>query len=308
MFENAGSRRASGGKNGPALGLESLEDRTTPAAAPLLDQAFLAESARLDMVQAWLGMVEATRGANSQTRAAGEQLYTTQLNALNQITPVLRQLGLSVQLSSFDTAIAQELPTRSAAEIDSQFLALSTMDAIQAAALDRTELRFSSNSAAVSFAEAQLLVTQQELLTEVDLLGAGGAANTLSLFEALGGFSTSGIGSPGTTGFGAIGAPDTSGFSGIALTSTGQFGPATATAGFGPANSNGSSSSEGFGPANTAGGAASGGFGPASTVGGAASGGFGPASTAGGAASGGFGPGATFGSNNGFGPASTTGF
>ena len=298
MFENAGSRRAWSGQNGPALGLEPLEDRTTPAAAqsPLLDQAFLAESARLDLVQAWLGMVESTQGSNSQIRAFGQQLFTTQLNAFNQINPVLKQLGLSVQLSSFDTAIAKELPTQSPAEIDSQFLALSTMDAIQAAALDRTELTFSTNSAAVSFAQAQLLVTQQELLTEVDFLGANGAASTLSLFEALGGFGgTTGLGSPGTTGFGAIGAPDTTGFSGVALTSTGQFGPATATAGFGPANSNGSSSSEGFGPSSTAGSMESAGFGPANTAGHSVSDGFGPANSAGSSASGGFGPGATFG-------------
>jgi hypothetical protein len=299
MFENVRSLRGSGGGTSAALRLESLEDRTTPAVvvaipgplstitstpSTLVDQQYLIEQTRLSLMQVFLGTVEATHGTSGLVQAFAQQVVAADTNALNQLVPALAAEGLTFQLSVFDAQVIATLPTLSGIAVDTQFLALSAMNTFQSTTLDRTQVAFGFNPAVRAFAQQQVSVAEQVLLSEVTLLGPAAASATLSLFNLLGGFTvTSAFGAPGTTGFGTIGL--------------------SATGGFGPGNTNGAglttSGPNAFGP--------TGGFGPTAPFG--TSNGFGPQSTVGGGVSIGFGPGASFGgTSNGFGPQSTVGF
>ena len=290
MFENVSSLSVSNG--GRAIGprLESLEDRTTPAvvrpgingvvldpvavsqSAPI-DRAFLAESARLSMLLASFGTVEANQGSNQQLRQLGAQIASDQTAILNATLPLLPVAGVPVQFSQFDTLVLQTFPLQSATTIDSQFLVLSTLYGLQFAALTQSELFLGVSPNVRAFAQAELFVIQQDLLFSAALLGP---SSTLSIAGLFGTFNALNPTLVIGTGSGTI-----------ALSTSGGFGPSS-TVGF--------ASSSGFGPSSGFGVGTSNGFGPGAPFG--TSTGFGSASTVG------FGPGVTFGSSGGFGPAS----
>jgi hypothetical protein len=287
MFENVSSRRSAVGGPTAKLSLESLEDRTTPAfvgtngvaldpvsiaqSGPI-DKAFLSEAARLSLLQAGIGTVEAAQGSDPRLRQFGAQQAAQELAFFNQVLPALTPAGETLQLTQFDLQLAGTFPNLTPQQMDSQFLALSTLYTLQAATLAQAETVLGSSALVRAVAQEEFFGNQQEMLVEAGLLGSTTGLAMVNLFGALGSFDS--IGVPGllaagrTTSFGTTAVGTNSGFgtSGTA----GTFGNGIST-GFGPG--------AGFGM-NT---------------------GFGPGNTAGGAATGGFGPGASFGTSNGFG-------
>lgn len=294
MFENASSRKGSTAK----LSVESLEDRTTPAvvgtngtldptaftSAGPVDRAYLSEAARISFVQAWIGTVEAAQGSDPGLRQFGSQLAAQELAFFNAIFPALTPAGATLQPTQFDAQLTGSFSNQSAAEIDSQFVGLSTLYSLQASALAQAETVLGSSPTVRVVAQQQLFLTQQEILAEAGLLGSSNGLAVLNLFQVLGSFDS--IGVPGMVAAGQT------------ATSTTAFGN-----GFGSGFGTGFGTTGGFGTASTLGVGTQTGFGSGATFG--MNTGFGPASTAGGSFNGGFGPGSSFGGTvGGFGPAS----
>lgn len=287
MVENVRSRRSAVGGPTAKLSLESLEDRTTPAflgttGAALdpvaiaqsgpVDKAYLSEAARLSLLQAGIGTVEAAQGSDARFRQFGAQLAAQEIALFNELLPALTPAGETLQLTQFDLQLANTFPNLTPEQMDSQFIALSTLYTLQSATLAQAETVLGSSPVVRAVAQQELFATQQEMLVDAGLLGSTTGLAMLNLFGLLGSFDS--IGVPGL-----IAAGQTTAFGTTAVGTSSGFGTS------GTAGTFGNGISMGFGPGA--------GFGMNT--------GFGPGNTAGGAAIGGFGPGASFGTSSGFG-------
>jgi hypothetical protein len=259
MFENIGAL----GGSAAAPRLEPLEDRTTPAVvgtnggtldpvavaqAGPIDQAFLAESARLNLLEAWLGAVASAQGSSPQVRQFGAQLSSQQIGFFNEALSALQAAGQTVQFTQFDLQLFGSFTSLTPGQVDSQFMALATLYTLQSATLAQAETVLGSSPAIRTFAQEQLFAGQQELLVEANILGSTNTLGMANLFGLLGSFDSIGV-----SGLSARG------------TTAGAFG------------TGGSGVNNGFGPATTAGTGANGGFGPGAGVG--TNNGFGPGSS-----------------------------
>jgi hypothetical protein len=286
VFENLSSLSVSGSGRAAGFRLESLEDRTTPAIVSTLaspfgsftfdtnvlnavaltasastDRAFLAEVARVSVMEWFLGTTVANQGSNQQIRSFGQQLADSQLALFNQLVPVLNRSGIALQLTALDQALVSGLPTLSGTALDTQFLFFSSLYGLQAAGFAQTESLFGTDPNVRSFAQSLLSPFQNQLQTGFGFLGTNAANTTLNMFASLGGFGSLGVTGLGTTGFG-----------------TNPFGTGFGTTGFGTTGIN----------TNTTGSFANG-----QTFGTFGTSAFGPGATSG--ATVGFGPGAPFG-------------
>jgi hypothetical protein len=284
MVENVSSRRGSAGGRTTKLSLESLEDRTNPvivgangvALDPVaisqsgpIDRAYLAESARLSLLQAGIGALEAAQGSNASFRQFGSQLAAQEITFFNQVFPALAPAGATLQLTQFDLQLVNSFPGLTPAQMDSQFIALSALYSLQSHTLAQAETVLGSSPTVRTVAQEEFAGTQQELLAEATLLGSANSLALLNLFGFMGSFDS--IGVPGL-----VAAGQTTTF-GTTFSPNGGFGPSS-TVGVGTSTGFGSGASfgmsTGFGPSTTAGGSSTNGFGPNSSFG--TSGGFGP--------------------------------
>lgn len=234
MFENLNSLSVSGAGRTAGLRLESLEDRTTPAAivtaanpfasvafnvaalngafvVPIsVDGAFLVELARVSALEVFLGTTEANQGSNPQVRAFGQQVATSYSIVFNQVATALNRASVPLQFTAIDQALAISFPTLTPPLIDSQFLFFSSIYGLEFAAAAQTETLFGTNVAVRVFAQSQFAPLQSQLQFTSAFLAPNSTSLSLASFGLQNGFGPFTLVTAGTNP-GAFGTSTTAG-------------------------------------------------------------------------------------------------
>ncbi len=253
------------GFNTTALNGLSLSNATA------IDRAFVAEAGRLSLMQTFLGTLAANQATDPQVRSFGSQLAANQFALFQQVSPLVTQAGLNVQLTAIDRAVISALPTLTGSALNSQVAAFSSFYGLQQAGLAQFGTSF-GGTGIQSFSQSQFSPLLGQLQGGFGLVSPTLGATTLNMFGTMGGFGPLSVTGLGTTGFntnGAFNGTLNTGFGGFGTTgfNNGGFGAVNNGSGFG-AGSTFVGNSTGFGPAGSTGFASNSGFGPANTTGG----------------------------------------